>query len=240
MRLEFKRPLLGGHHWVSSFRVEVLAAEYFDTHTHTVCVSHNLWVQFPSLLPKSLTSHHGIHRYILDICMYIYIYICIFIRHIWIPFPDVASLNIINPWVSSMSWSSSSGSGRQADGWVKDTLQFFFNGCKTEAQKGLVPWCCWGWSLPEISFFLGKGISILLTYIRVYIYSYIYTYMDIYIYIYLFIYLYIFVYVQTTWSIGWWKSFFDLFPFLLAPNFGAASLVVCSYPFWGSTGQLNP
>jgi len=27
----------------------------------------------------------------------------------------------------------------QADGWVKDTVQFFFNGCKTEAQKGLVP-----------------------------------------------------------------------------------------------------
>ena len=93
-----------------------------------------------------------------------------------------------------MSWSSSSGSGRQADGWVKDTLQFFFNGCKTEAQKGLVPWCCWGWSLPEISFFLGKGISILLTYIRVYIYSYIYTYMDIYIYIYLYICIYLYMY----------------------------------------------
>ncbi|CAL1152132.1 unnamed protein product [Cladocopium goreaui] len=39
---------------------------------------------------------------------------------------------------------------QQADGWVKDTVQFFFNGCKTEAQKGLDSFTLRSLPIPEI------------------------------------------------------------------------------------------
>lgn len=30
----------------------------------------------------------------------------------------------------------------EADGWVKETVQRFFDGCKSEAQKGMDTWRC--------------------------------------------------------------------------------------------------